>query len=194
MGGIVLAGGRSRRMGMDKSLLTHEGVTLAEHTARVLSDVAGQTVVVVDDPEKLRLPSRFEVVSDSYPGAGPLGGLLTGLRRLPEGAHLVVACDMPYLVPELLRRLLERCQGFEAAVPLVDGRLQPLCAAYHSAVEPALAEAFAEGVRAPHAALPRSRCRVIEEWELRQVDPRLDSFINWNTPEDVRRWKGDSYE
>ncbi|MCC6727913.1 MAG: molybdenum cofactor guanylyltransferase [Chthonomonadales bacterium] len=187
MAGIVLAGGRSTRMGVDKAGLPYSGTTLLAHVATALASVLGTVVIVV-----ARAPERYSVlgarvVADAWPGAGPLGGIATGLRALPEGHHVAAACDMPHLRPEVTQVLLEAARGWDAAVPVVGGRRQPLLAAYHTDCLPAFVAAIAEGRLAVHAALEAVRLREVCEDELRSVDPDLRSFTNLNTPEDYHR-------
>src|SRR5579862_9486242 len=101
MGGIVLAGGKSARMGQDKACLPYRGTTLLAHVVATVRSVAGPVLVVADVAEKYALPDRMPVVGDLFPGTGPLGGLVTGLSHVAARGsyHVVVACDMPRLNP-----------------------------------------------------------------------------------------------
>lgn len=190
MAGIVLSGGQSQRMGRDKATLLYEGVPLLDRVVGILGAVT-PGVIVVTASEECYAPLGAYVVYDEYPGAGPLGGLVTGLKAAGRGAHIVVACDMPLLQPELLRLLLERLGSADAAVPRIAGQPEPLCAVYSATSVPALEAAVAEGELAVHKALDRIRVRYVEEEELRSVDPELISFTNLNQPEDLARLAGD---
>src|SRR5947209_3261783 len=101
--GIILAGGRSRRMGRDKALLRIEGETLLERTVRVTRALADE-VIVVGRP-RLEGPGGVLRLEDERPDSGPLGGLYTGLRHASNAVTIVVACDLPNVETAVLRRL-----------------------------------------------------------------------------------------
>jgi len=187
-GAIVLAGGRSVRMGQDKALLRTHGLTLLETVVSVLILLADEIVIVADRADKYELPD-CRVVGDLYPEIGPLGGILTGLHTLGPGHHLVVACDMPALQPALLRLLLASAGSeWDVIVPEVEGRLEPLCAVYADTAIPALQAYLEGGGRALQRALQTEvRTRRIPETELRRYDPSLLTFTNLNTPDDLER-------
>jgi molybdopterin-guanine dinucleotide biosynthesis protein A len=131
-GGIVLAGGRSTRMGAHKATLVVGGQSLVERVARVVGAAVDGPVVVVAAAGQ-QLPAGLEVVRDAEPGRGPLQGLLAGLEALAGRAETAFVCavDLPSLTPEAVRRPLEALVcGAQAAVPVVAGVRQPLAAAY----------------------------------------------------------------
>lgn len=186
-GAIVLAGGRSERMGQDKALLRHAGATLLESVVATLKPLVREIVVVADRAEKYAMPD-CRVVGDSYPQTGPLGGIVTGLQHLGSGAHLAVACDMPSLQPAVLRFLLDAATlEWDAVVPEIDGRPEPLCAVYTDMALPGFRRFLDEGGRALHQALTRIRTRRIPDTEIRRLDPSLLTFTNLNTPHDLER-------
>ncbi|MFN8352565.1 MAG: molybdenum cofactor guanylyltransferase [Flavobacteriales bacterium] len=128
--GVVLAGGRSSRMGSDKALLEFEGSTLLHRAIQLLRQHCRE-VLVIGHPERHADP-HATVVPDERPGLGPLGGLATALKVARYGRLLVVACDMPMVNDRLLVRLKGLLdQGADAAVPRHEGGLEPLAAAYH---------------------------------------------------------------
>jgi molybdopterin-guanine dinucleotide biosynthesis protein A len=129
--GFVLTGGRSSRMGRDKALLPIDGSSLVERTARLVGAAAG-SVTLIGMPERytgLGLPA----VADLVPESGPIGGLYTALEITRADWNLLVACDMPSLTEEFLRRLLEAARQSSGVclVPQTGSGLHPLCAAYH---------------------------------------------------------------
>ena len=186
-GAIVLAGGRSERMGQDKALLPRNGRTLLETVVQTLRPLVTEIVIVADRADRYAVPG-CRVVGDAYPQTGPLGGILTGLQALGPGAHLAVACDMPALQPAALRLLLGSATSeWDAIVPEIDGRLEPLCAVYADTAIPALQRYLAAGGRALHRALETLRTLRVSEAELRRHDPLLLTFTNLNTPADLER-------
>ena len=186
-GAIVLAGGRSERMGKDKALLPRNGLTLLETVVDTLRPLVGEIVIVADRTDRYDL-SGCRTVGDAYPQTGPLGGILTGLIALGPGTHLAVACDMPALQPAVLRLLLDFAMPeWDAIVPEIDGRLEPLCAVYAETAIPALQLFLEGGGRALHRALETLRTLRIPEAEIRRHDPSLLTFTNLNTPADLER-------
>lgn len=128
--GVVLAGGRSSRMGRDKALIERNGFTLLELAIERLRPHARE-VLVIGDPAKYT-SDRALVVPDDMPGQGPLGGILTALRRARYVRMLVTACDMPALDDRLLVRLKQAlANGGDAVVPRHAQGIEPLAAAYH---------------------------------------------------------------
>ncbi|HFD40695.1 MAG TPA: molybdenum cofactor guanylyltransferase, partial [Anaerolineae bacterium] len=120
--GIVLAGGQSRRLGRDKALLEIEGRPLLARTVHTLAALSDDLIVVTNAPERyapLGLPVRF--VADEKPGIGSLMGLYSGLKAAHHPYALVVACDMPFLNPALLRYLLSLTAGYDIVIPRRDG-------------------------------------------------------------------------
>jgi len=189
-GAAVLAGGRSLRMGQDKATLLVEGTTLLSRTAQMLQTLADPVIIVESAPNSCEL-KNVRTIPDRCPGAGPLGGIITALYELGEGAHLVVACDLPFLNPVLLRMLQDLAtEEFDAVVPSINERLEPLCAVYDYSSLRTLEAFVHEGGRAVHIALGQIHTRVVHESDLRRCDPELKSFVNLNTPDDVRQWIG----
>lgn len=128
----MLVGGRSSRMGRDKALLPFAGSTLAEFVARTVASVTGP-VVLVGEPDRYH-DLGYPVISDRYPGEGPLGGILAALDHTQSDWNLMVACDMPGISGEFLSRILEAAEKSTDDVLLPigpGGRPEPLCAAYH---------------------------------------------------------------
>jgi molybdopterin-guanine dinucleotide biosynthesis protein A len=186
--GLVLAGGRGRRMGQDKALLRLDDRTLLERAIDLVRAAGGEPVVVGPGRPELPLPGvrRLDETATGAPAAGPLPALRHGLRA--TGAPLVVAlaCDLPFLTPALLERLVREAERFDAVVPRAGGELQVLAAAYRRACLPAIEAACAAGEAALHAILPRVRTRILEEAELQDCGGAA-LFLNINTPGDLER-------
>jgi molybdenum cofactor guanylyltransferase len=186
LAGIVLAGGQSRRMGLDKALLVMDGVSLVERAARVVSEVVSPVFVVAGCADRYSI-SGMTVIGDDRPGEGPLGGIVSGLRRAGPGFHVVVACDMPLLSIAVLKLLLARSNGHDAAVPFIGCRPEPLCAVYGASCLEPFSRALDSGIRAVHKALESVTVARVEQMDLAAVDPRLESFANLNEPGDRER-------
>ena len=189
--GIVLAGGRSRRLGLDKRLLklTSFRTQLAETIER-LSSVADDIIVAGDPSEALT--DRVTVVGDVDVGVGPLAGSVAGLTAIRYDHAIVVACDLPFLNVELLRRLVSLPRDYALLVPgRSDGTMEMLLAIYSRSVVATLQRYLDHGQRRL-AELPDRLegeghiVRILDERWLRRHDPSLRSFFNLNTPDDLQ--------
>lgn len=186
--GIVLAGGRSTRMGSDKASLVLDGRTLLQRTVDALSAVATEIVVVRAAGQRLPALTSgppLTVVADPVEDEGPLIGIAEGLRATACEVALVVACDMPFLRPELLRMLFDRASaGRRFVVPLYRDRPQPLCSAFRREALEVIDAHIAAGDRKIMAVagdLDADRVSP-EQWSVADTDGR--SFENVNTPEE----------
>ncbi|HXA29499.1 MAG TPA: molybdenum cofactor guanylyltransferase [Candidatus Angelobacter sp.] len=186
---VVLVGGRSSRMGIDKALIVPIGAggrTLTELVLDALAVEADYTLLAGRALPELDVPA----IPDRYFDAGPLGGITSALAEVDTPLALVAACDMPAIVPALLRLLLARARAEPqaAAVMCATGAgLEPLLSAWRPALAlPGLRAAVATGVYSLRDAVGRLPLALVlppEEW--RGADPEGASFRNWNTPEDL---------
>jgi molybdenum cofactor guanylyltransferase len=189
--GIILAGGRSRRMGTDKALLPVPGLTsrtFVEQLATLLAALCPEVLLVARDAtsgqEYAALSPICRIIYDHIPDQGPLMGLASGLQATTCSHALVVAVDLPCVQPALLALLSAYPRTDELLIPRVQGIPQVLLARYPRATLPAIEACLREGRRDPKALLARVPVRFLEEEQLRVADPELRSFMNVNTPED----------
>ncbi|MGH3833476.1 MAG: molybdenum cofactor guanylyltransferase, partial [Pseudonocardiaceae bacterium] len=197
--GVVLAGGRSSRMGTPKAALEWHGSTLLRRTLGVLARSIQGPLVVVRAPEQPlpEIPPRVDVVADPERGLGPLQGIAAGLAALVDRAPAAFVCstDLPFLHPAFVRRVLSALtDDLDVVLPVARGYPQPLAAAYRVTLAPLVAELVAAGDLRPAFLLRHHRCRTLRlddaallaDPELAAVDPALDSVVNVNSPEDYR--------
>lgn len=180
-GVVVLCGGRSARMGHDKISLPFGSGTVLSRVVE-LALAVGPPVVVVGDPRQA-LPAEAQVVRDAVEGRGPLAGLIAGLTCLGATRVLLVAGDMPLLVPALLLKLLDLAGEADACVPVLDGIPIPTCAVYSSRLLPRARARLAGPTRSLRGLLPGAAVRWVPGDQLRDVDPDLLSFWDCDTPE-----------
>jgi molybdenum cofactor guanylyltransferase len=196
--GIVLAGGRSSRMGTPKAALEWHGSTLLRRTAGILSRVADGPVVVVRAPGQPLpdLPAAVEVVDDPREGLGPVQGLAAGLAAVAGRAEIAFVCstDLPFLHPAFARRVLRAAaEGADVALPIARGHPQPLAAAYRASLAPAAARLVREQRLRPAFLFDECAVTRLDEAALREdpvlaaLDPDLDSVLNVNEPADYQR-------
>jgi molybdopterin-guanine dinucleotide biosynthesis protein A len=178
--GIVLAGGRSSRMGTPKAWLDWHGTTLLRRTCGVVARGAGGPVVVVRarDQELPELPAGVRVVEDARGGRGPLQGLLAGLEAADGEVAFVASTDLPFLHPRFVSDVCGAARDADAAVPHIGGYRQPLAAAYRTALAPLVAELIGDDRMKPAFLFDRCRTRWLDEL------PHPESVRNLNTPED----------
>lgn len=190
--GVVLCGGRSRRMGTDKALLDWGGAPLLVHVARRLAVVAAPVVAASGEVGRLAEAAAAAHVTEvaDEPGIdGPLAGLLAGLAAAPHELVAVVAVDMPDVAPALLGELARRLHArpdVDVAVPETADGLQPLHAVYRATrAVPRLRTAADGGVRSLRRALGHLTLDVVGPTGWAPFDPSAAFASNLNTPEDV---------
>jgi len=188
-GGIVLCGGQSRRMGRPKPLLPFGKETMLARVVRLVRQAVEPVVVVAAAQMQLpELSADILVAYDRRPERGPLEGLAAGLATLQPHAEaaFVTGCDVPFLRPELVRRLIELAGQHDAVVPWVGDRPEPLTAIYRTHLRGRVEGLLAAGQLRPAALFELVSIRRVLPEELADVDPRLDSLFNVNTPEEYR--------
>lgn len=186
--GVVLAGGKSRRLGVDKALLRVGDEPLLRTVVDRVSQVCEEVVVAVDRPERyqeLGLPAKF--VADVSPGHGALSGLEAGLQACGTKHALVVACDHPFLNVKLLRHMADLPRSYDALTPWFDGLWHPLHCIYARSSLPVVNAMLAAGGGSMRELLARLNVRRLEERELRRLDPDGLSLLNVNQRSDVIR-------
>jgi molybdopterin-guanine dinucleotide biosynthesis protein A len=181
----IIAGGASRRMGSCKALLDVGGQPLIARVAGVLRPLF-QEVIVVTTIEAVARAARLPAIPDIFPDKGPLGGVHAALEY-SGAATFCVACDLPFLQPDVIRFLCERFHECDVVAPHINSRMEPLHAVYAPSCLATL-EAALQNERVPRVekVLAPLRLRFIEESELRQFDPELKFLTNLNTPEEAR--------
>ena len=189
---IVLAGGKSSRMGKPKALLLFDAEPLISHIIRKLRQLFSQ-IIVVAAPEQEIPPLGVAIIHDEVSYQGPVGGICYGLRAAHEPICFVTSCDAPFLNLSLISYLLSQISEYDVVVPTWEERLQPLHAVYRSSVLPILQGQLERKELRPIFLYDKVRTRKVSLDEIRRFDPEGLSFLNMNTPEDyetaLRRWQ-----
>lgn len=184
---IILAGGRSTRLGRDKASELLLGKPLLQHVIDRVSGLVREIVVVSAPAQSLpsvEAPVPVRIVEDDYPGCGPLGGIVTGLMRVTAERALAVACDMPLLSPALIAELFRRSSDYDVVMPVLEYP-EPLHAIYGLACIGPMREKLDAGQYKITGFLGAVRVCYVREDECRALDPELRSFLNTNTEEDL---------
>jgi molybdopterin-guanine dinucleotide biosynthesis protein A len=195
VGGFILAGGESSRMGRDKALLELGGETLIARTANLVEPIVG-TCAIIGGPGRFAEAremdgSELRVIADDFPGAGPLGGIATALCASGAEWNLVVACDLPYLTRAWLEFLIERAlrSDVDAVLPMNERGAEPLCAMYRKRAGGAIRAALERGTRKVTDGLADVRIEFIEPREWKGFDSDGLLFKNMNSPADYEEAK-----
>jgi molybdenum cofactor guanylyltransferase len=181
---IILAGGKSTRLGHDKILERVGNTSLLEQVISRL-DSLGQEIIVVTAKERTftQLASRpgIKIVSDIFPGQGSLGGIYTGLVNSKSFYNLVVAADMPFVNTLLLRYMIDVCEGFDFVLPRVNGLFEPLHAIYSRNCVKPIESILNQGKKVIVELFNYVKVKYIEAEEVDKFDPQHLSFFNINT-------------
>ncbi len=181
---LVLAGGESRRMGRPKAWLEVGETNLLRWMVERLGPAFSEVMVSFAEPEQLEELVPYRLVFDRKKSAGPLAGIEAGLTVARHEVVFAIACDMPYVPRGLAERAVAAARSCDAAMPRIDGRPEPVCAAYRRSSLPAVTAALDAGrLRAADLA-----DRLDVTW-LEGLDP--DLFRSLNTQEDYERFHDD---
>lgn len=189
VGGIILCGGQSTRMGTSKALLPFGAETMLGRVVRLLGEAVSPIVVVAAESQHLPpLPASVLLACDEQEARGPLEGLRAGLKALPEGveAAFVTSCDVPLLVPAFVVRMIALLGSYELCVPVADGFEHPLAAIYRRSVLAQVEQHLATGRMRMMDLLDTVPTRRVLTEEFADVDPDGNSLRNLNRPEDYR--------
>lgn len=188
---IVLAGGRSSRMGVDKAALPWGDVSMVEWVVAQLSSAFEDVVVVAGVNQGAAgaalSGTAARVVWDRAPFEGPVKALSLGLSTVDAEVAFACACDLPFLNVRLALALCDMAAGHDAVIPVVQDRRQVLHAAYRKSCGPALDAMVQRGESKLQDLVPALDVRFVNEDELRRYDRELLSFFNVNTPQDYAR-------
>jgi molybdenum cofactor guanylyltransferase len=180
--GIVLAGGRSSRMGQDKSLMSFNGRPLISYAIEILRTVCDQ--VVISSNQEVYEFTGCAVWPDILPLQAPMIGIYSCLKRSQTFWNIFLSCDMPRVDPRLFDYLFSRRAGAEAVIPVNGNKMEPLCGLYSRKALPLLEKKIREGEFSMQQLIGVARSRLVE------MSPELgfysDSlFVNMNTADDI---------
>ncbi|HLO59693.1 MAG TPA: molybdenum cofactor guanylyltransferase [Bacteroidales bacterium] len=175
--GIVLAGGKSSRMGTDKALLLYKGMPLVTHAVSLLSQVCSKVIISANKTEYAF--TGCEVFPDEFSINASMAGIWTALLHSITEWNLVLSCDMPLIDPGFMRSMLDRKAGYDVVVPVhEDGSLEPLCALYNKRVIDGLNRCLSEGQYSMRDFIMQSTYTLIHTGSSRPM------FLNVNTEQD----------
>lgn len=179
---VIMAGGDSQRMGTDKANVTLGEMTLLQTVAATMQQIFPQVIISV---RRHRAGIDLPQICDEEDHGGPVAGLVASLGKITTPWAFMVACDMPFVVPEVIELLGRHRLGHQAVVPVVHGHPQPLGAFYAvSCLEP-LRASLAAQQKSMRCVLKQLEVRYVDEAEMLDADPHLRSFFDLDTPQDL---------
>lgn len=181
---VVLAGGKSSRMGRDKAFVQVGGQAIVDRIVEQLGGYGAEMIVITNKPEDYRYLG-LPLYGDVLPDKGALGGLYTALYHAASPHALVVACDMPFVNRLLLDHLCALAPEHDAVVPRLGGEAEPFRAVYSRACLGPMRAALDAGKMRVISFFPEVRVRFVDQAEMEQFDPQHLTFFNVNTPEDL---------
>jgi molybdenum cofactor guanylyltransferase len=179
--GIILAGGKSSRMGSEKGLVDFRGKPLIQYGIDLLSRFAGRILISTSNPDYRSF--GFELVPDGMSGQGPAAGIAAALKVSRTPWNMVIACDLPFLEPELMDALLENAGSYQAVIPVHDGVMEPLAGIYHRNLGLHFETSIQAGKLALHSILDSVSVHYHDTSKLLKAYPHL--FDNLNSPESL---------
>ncbi len=186
--GILLVGGRSSRLGRDKSLEIIGGESLIERAVNALAPLCKTVILVAAVDTELKSVTEtpsLRIVTDIYPRKGPLVGLYSGLEQSDTLYNLVIACDMPFLSEKLIRLMIELAPGYDAVVPRPGKKAEPLCAVFSRNCLTTIEKMMEDGDYTVRHIPQKVITRYVNAKEIASADPEYRSFINVNREEDL---------
>ncbi|MFQ5862682.1 MAG: molybdenum cofactor guanylyltransferase [Candidatus Brocadiales bacterium] len=184
---VIMAGGKSLRMGRDKAFLKIGNLTAVEFQLQRLRPLFEEIILSTNTPERFKALD-IPAIPDLIPDRGPLEGIYTALTRIGNLYLFVIACDMPFVNPGLIQYMRERGEGYDVTVPETEQGLEPLHAIYSRACIPAIKRQLdSNGSGRVISFFQEVKVRVITKEEIGRIKGGNEAFLNFNTPEDYHR-------
>ena len=185
--GLVLAGGKSKRMGFDKGSIKWHGKEQRYYMADLLGGVCNEVFISCRPEQQHNIDHQYKTLADSYPVVGPYGAILSAFKEKPDVAWLVIACDLPLLDTATLQYLIQHRDTASIATTFespFDQLPEPLITIWEPTAYPVLLSFLSEGLSCPRKALIRSGTNVKI-----LTPPNPQALMNANTPEDAGKVK-----
>ena len=185
MTAIILAGGNSIRMGKNKAFVPIDGVPIITRIHTLLTELFDEVIIITNQNDLFKnLDSR--IYADLLPDKGALGGLYTGVFFSSFDYSFCVACDMPFIKRSLVQFLIRNTDNADAVVPRTSDGLQPLHAIYSKRCLDAMRRVIDQGKYKIIDFYNLVKVKILEESDFLYLDPLKESFMNVNTPEELR--------
>lgn len=185
---IILAGGKSRRMGKrDKAFMKIDGELLIRRQLRLLKKDFKKIIIVANAVDKYKGLTGVRVVPDAVADRGPLGGIWSGLMASSDRYNLVLACDMPFIDLHVVKYMRLKAAGYDVVVPRIDGRYEPLFGIYSKSCLRFIRPLLDKKDLKVSGFFPKVKVREIGRKELSRFGDPGKIFMNINTPGSLRK-------
>lgn len=185
MTAIILAGGKSSRMGTDKAFLKIGNQSLIKRQIGLLRKIFEKIIIVTNSSPKYRGYKGIKIISDIIPHRGPLGGIYSGLIASNSTYNFVIACDMPFINPGLIRYIIRNRDNYDIIIPKIDRKYHPLFGVYSKNCIPIMEKALRKDKLNVSTIFPKVKTGFISRQEIERFDKQLLSLININTQDDL---------
>ncbi len=191
---VILAGGRSSRMGRDKAFLPFKGKPFLRHILETLAPSSSQVIIVANKDKSLYEPLWQDLdvdvlfLKDKNPYEGPLNGIATAAEYVKSDKVFLATCDTPVIKPEVINFLLKKLNSYESVVPVINEKLQPLNTVYKKLAITKAQSVFENGSKSLIAWIKKLNATYITEEDLKPYDPELITYNSLNTPEAYQRF------
>jgi molybdopterin-guanine dinucleotide biosynthesis protein A len=189
MTSIILAGGKSSRLGRNKALQVIGGKSLIQRVIDRLAILSTEIIIVTADGEAIPCYSTVEIktVADIYPEKGPLVGIFSGLLSSSDPYAIAVGCDTPFLSVSLLKYMAQICSVYDVVVPRIRNKLEPLCAVYSNNCSGPIKKLLEQNELRIDRLFSMVKVKYVEGDEINRFDPEHLSFFNINNQADLDR-------
>ncbi|MGQ9546425.1 MAG: molybdenum cofactor guanylyltransferase [Dehalococcoidia bacterium] len=189
MTSIILAGGKSSRLGGNKALQVIGGRSLVRWVVDRLASLSTEIIIATAHGEAIPCLShaKIKTVADIYVGKGPLAGIHSGLMASSSARAIVVSCDIPFVSVGLLKYMTQICSAFDVVIPRIEDKIEPLCAVYSRSCLAPIQKLLEEDERQIRKLLSMVKVKYVEEDEINNFDPEHLSFFNINNQADLDR-------
>jgi len=189
MTSIILAGGKSSRLGRNKALQVIGGKSLIQRVIDRLAILSTEIIIVTADGEAIPCYSTVEIktVADIYPEKGPLVGIFSGLLSSSDPHAIAVGCDTPFLSVSLIKYMAQICSVYDVVVPRIRNKLEPLCAVYSKNCSSHIQRLLEQNELRIDRLFSMVKVKYVEEDEINRFDPEHLSFFNINDQTDLDR-------
>lgn len=178
---VLLAGGKSSRMGSDKGLVEFRNKPMASHILEVLSTLFSDVIVISNNNSYKN--SGFQVFPDSITDKGPAGGIVSAFEHANSEWIFVIACDMPLITTEAILKLYEAKNDSEICLPLTKDGIEPLCGFYHASIQEKLGALIHSDILKMQLIVKKFNLNLVE------FDNAENLFLNFNNKADLNTWK-----
>jgi len=185
---VVLSGGKSSRMGTNKSLLKLDEKPVISHIIEEMQTLTDDVFIITNDPQIYTF-TGLSMFSDRYKGKGPLAGLESAFYHIPSDVFLIAACDMPFIHHRVYTYLLKYLDDYDAVIPIYDTQTHPLVGIYRRSVHSHIQEQLVKNELRVKSFFNNINIKYIDDFGSISEETLKRHFFNMNNPDEYERAK-----